>query len=617
MADLSDIQTVEHDVVVIGAGGAGLRAAVECGTQGLSTGLVCKSLLGKAHTVMAEGGCAAALGNVAPKDNWRIHFRDTMRGGKFLNDWRMAELHAKNAPDRVRELERWGAVFDRTPTGLISQRNFGGHRYPRLAHVGDRTGLEMIRTLQDRAIQERNVAVHMECTALELLLDGGAVAGVLAYWRDTGRLFLLKTRAVILATGGGGRAWRFTSNSWEYTGDGFALAYEAGAELIDMEFTQFHPTGMVWPPSVRGILVTEGVRGDGGILKNRDGERFMFNYIPEKFAAETADTVEEADRWLTDSEKNRRPPELLTRDVVARAITREVVEGRGSPHGGVFLDIASRRPADVIKRKLPSMYHQFKELAGVDITAEPMEVGPTLHYFMGGVRVHPDTQQSCVPGLFAAGECAGGMHGANRLGGNSLSDLLVFGHLAGVGAADYVRAAGRRASVDQRQVDAAAKRATDPLNRPDGMNPYVVTERLQHVMDRYVNIVRDKGELETALVELGKLATEIAQVKAPGASQYNPGWHEAIALRSLLITAEGVTRAGLMREESRGAHTRVDFPGERDEWGQYTVVVRRGSDGRMEVRKEKRPDPPKELAGIAYATLADLEGDGAAAQKGA
>jgi succinate dehydrogenase / fumarate reductase flavoprotein subunit len=617
MADLSDIQTIEHDVVVIGAGGAGLRAAIECGSQGLSTGLVCKSLLGKAHTVMAEGGCAAALGNVAPKDNWRIHFRDTMRGGKFLNSWRMAELHARNAPDRVRELERWGAVFDRTPTGLISQRNFGGHRYPRLAHVGDRTGLEMIRTLQDRTIQEKKVAVHMECTALELLLDGGAIAGVLAYWRDSGRLLLLTAKAVILATGGGGRAWRFTSNSWEYTGDGFALAYDAGAELMDLEFTQFHPTGMVWPPSVRGILVTEGVRGDGGVLKNRDGDRFMFKYIPEKFAAETADTVEEADRWLADSEHNRRPPELLTRDVVARAITREVVEGRGSPHGGVFLDIASRRPADFIKRKLPSMYHQFKELAGVDITAEPMEVGPTLHYFMGGVRVDADTQQSSVPGLFAAGECAGGMHGANRLGGNSLSDLLVFGHLAGVGAADYVRGSSRPRTIDRRQVDAAVKRATDPLNRPDGINPYLVTEQLQKVMDRYVNIVREKGELETALVELEKLKADVSQVKAPGASQYNPGWHEAIALRSLMITAEAVTRAALVREESRGAHTRVDFPTERDEWLQYNVVVRRGSDGRMDVRKEKRPDPPKELAAIAFATLADLEGEAATTEKGA
>jgi succinate dehydrogenase / fumarate reductase flavoprotein subunit len=616
MADLSDIQTVDHDVVVIGAGGAGLRAAIECGAQGLSTGLVCKSLLGKAHTVMAEGGCAAALGNVAPEDNWKIHFRDTMRGGKFLNDWRMAELHAKNAPDRVRELEEWGAVFDRTPSGLISQRNFGGHRYPRLAHVGDRTGLEMIRTLQDRAVHEQNVTVHMECTALELLLDDGRIAGVLTYWRETGRLFLLKTRAVILATGGGGRAWRFTSNSWEYTGDGFALAYLAGAELIDMEFTQFHPTGMVWPPSVRGILVTEGVRGDGGVLKNNTGDRFMFRYIPEKFAAETADTVEEADRWLVDSTKNRRPPELLTRDVVARAITREVVEGRGSPHGGVFLDIASRRDAEFIKRKLPSMYHQFKELAGVDITREPMEVGPTLHYFMGGIRVHPQTQMSRVPGLFAAGECSGGMHGANRLGGNSLSDLLVFGHLAGVGAVEYVRGLTARPAVHMELVEAARKRATDPLNRVEGTNPYVVTEHLQAVMDRYVNIVRERADLETAIVELERINQEVTQVKAPGAAQYNPGWHEALSLPSLLITAEAVTRAGLMREESRGAHTRVDFPTERDEWLQYNVVVRKAPGGSMEVVKERRPDPPKELAAIAYAALADVEGP-AAAQKGA
>ena len=616
MADLSDIQTVEHDVVVIGAGGAGLRAATECGLHGLSTGLVCKSLLGKAHTVMAEGGCAAALGNVAPKDNWKIHFRDTMRGGKFLNDWRMAELHAKHAPDRVRELEEWGAVFDRTPTGLISQRNFGGHRYPRLAHVGDRTGLEMIRTLQDKMVYTKNVAVHMECTALELLLDGGAVAGVLCYWRETGRLFLIKTKAVILATGGGGRAWRFTSNSWEYTGDGFALAYNAGAELINMEFTQFHPTGMVWPPSVRGILVTEGVRGDGGVLKNKDGDRFMFRYIPEKFAAETADTVEEADRWLVDSTKNRRPPELLTRDVVARAITREVVEGRGSPHGGVFLDIASRRDPDFIRRKLPSMYHQFKELAGVDITKEPMEVGPTLHYFMGGIRVNADTQMSCVPGLFAAGECSGGMHGANRLGGNSLSDLLVFGQLAGVGARDYVRGLGKAPAVNMAQVEAAVQRATEPLNRAEGVNPYVVTEHLQHVMDRYVNIVREKGELETAVVELGKLHQEVAKVKAPGASQYNPGWHEAIALGSLMITAEAVTRAALLREESRGGHTRVDFPGESEEWVKVNVVVKRNADGSMDVRKETRPQPPAELAKIAYATLEELEGP-AAQEKGA
>ncbi len=602
-AAISEIQTVAHDVVVIGAGGAGLRAAIECAARGLDTGLVCKSLLGKAHTVMAEGGIAAALGNVNPLDDWKVHFRDTMRGGKFLNDWRMAELHAKHAPDRVRELEEWGAVFDRTPEGLISQRNFGGHRFPRLAHVGDRTGLEMIRTLQDHAVHS-GIGVHMECTALELLLDGGRIAGALAYWRDSGRFVIFKAPAVILATGGGGRAWRITSNSWEYTGDGLAMAYEAGAELIDMEFTQFHPTGMVWPPSVRGILVTEGVRGDGGVLLNSAGERFMFRYIPERFASETAGSVEEADRWLAGDKMARRPPDLLTRDVVARAITREVAQGRGSPHGGVFLDIASRRPPEFIRRKLPGMYHQFKELAGVDITRDPMEVGPTLHYFMGGVRVDPETQQSAVAGLFACGECAGGMHGANRLGGNSLSDLLVFGWLAGKGASDYVAALGRAPGVDPDQVGAAMRRATDILNRESGTNPYLVREDLENVMDRHVNIVRDAEGLRAALAELDRLRGEVARVKAAGASQYNPGWHEALSLRSLLVTSEAVVRAGLVREESRGAHTRTDFPGERDEWGKVNVVVRMGADG-MEVRKVARPDPPPELAAIAYSTLGE------------
>ena len=607
MSAAAEIQTIEHDVLVIGAGGAGLRAAIECAVQGMNTGLVCKSLLGKAHTVMAEGGVAAALGNVAPKDNWKIHFRDTMRGGKFLNNWRMAELHAKHAPDRVRELEQWGAVFDRTPTGLISQRNFGGHRYPRLAHVGDRTGLEIIRTLQDHAVHQVNIDVHMECTALELLLDNGRIAGVFGYWRETGRLVLFKTKAVILATGGAGRAWRITSNSWEYTGDGYGMAYDAGAELMDMEFTQFHPTGMVWPPSVRGILVTEGVRGDGGLLLNKHGERFMFNYIPPKFAPETADTVEEADRWLAGDSTARRPPELLTRDEVARAITKEVQEGRGSPHGGVFLDIASRRPAEFIRRKLPSMYHQFKELAGVDITKDPMEVGPTLHYFMGGIRVDADTQQSAVPGLFACGECAGGMQGANRLGGNSLSDLLVFGWLAGKGAADYAKKLSRPPAVDPTHVEASRQRAIAPLNREQGANPYVVQEDLQGVMDRYVNIVRGEADLQTALRELERLKTESARVKAPGSSQYNPGWHEALCLRPLLTTAEAVTRAALLREESRGAHTRFDHPGEHEEWGKINVIIKKGADG-MVVRKEQRADPPKELADIAYATLENLEG---------
>jgi succinate dehydrogenase / fumarate reductase flavoprotein subunit len=471
--NVSEIQTIDHDVLVVGAGGAGLRAAIECSAQKLSTGVISKSLLGKAHTVMAEGGMAAAMGNVDERDNWKVHFRDTMRGGKFLNDWRMAELHARHAPARVQELEEWGAVFDRTKAGLISQRNFGGHRYPRLAHVGDRTGLELIRTLQDHGVHS-GISFHMECTALEILKDGDRVAGLLAYWRETGRFVIFRCRAVILCTGGGGKAWPVTSNSWEYTGDGTAMAYNAGAELQDLEFTQFHPTGMVWPLSVRGILVTEGVRGDGGILKNNKGERFMFNYISERFAPETADTVEEADRWLKGDKTARRPPELLTRDEVARAITAEVKAGRGSPHGGVFLDIASRLPADTIKKKLPSMYHQFIELAEVDITKEAMEVGPTLHYFMGGIKVDSDSQMTSVPGLFGAGECTAGMHGANRLGGNSLSDLVVFGKLAGEGAADYIKKLSAKPAVQETQVLSAVRAATDILNRETGANPYLL-----------------------------------------------------------------------------------------------------------------------------------------------
>src|SRR5262245_3995469 len=504
MLDVSEIQTIDHDVLVIGAGGAGLRAAIECSAHKLDTGVVSKSLLGKAHTVMAEGGMAAAMGNVDKRDSWKVHFRDTMRGGKFLNVWRMAELHAKQAPARVKELEEWGAVFDRTPQGLISQRNFGGHRYPRLAHVGDRTGLELIRTLQDHGVHQ-GISFHMECTAIRLLKDGERIAGVLAYWRETGRFVIFRCRAVILATGGGGKAWRVTSNSWEYTGDGVALAYDAGAELMDLEFTQFHPTGMVWPLSVRGILVTEGVRGDGGILKNNKGERFMFNYISERFAPETANTVEEAQRWLDGDKTARRPPELLTRDEVARAITAEVKAGRGSPHGGVFLDIASRRPADFIKRKLPSMYHQFMELAEVDITKEPMEVGPTLHYFMGGIRVDPDSQQTRVPGLFACGECAAGMHGANRLGGNSLSDLLVFGRLAGVGASEYVRSLPTRPTPPADQIQAAFRRATEVLRRESGANPYLLHEALQEIMGKYVGIVRTEEELVQGIKELADL----------------------------------------------------------------------------------------------------------------
>jgi succinate dehydrogenase / fumarate reductase flavoprotein subunit len=597
MLDVSEIQTIDHDVVVIGAGGAGLRAAIECSAHGLSTGVLSKSLLGKAHTVMAEGGMAAAMGNVDPRDNWKIHFRDTMRGGKFLNVWRMAELHARQAPERVRELEEWGAVFDRTKDGLISQRNFGGHRYPRLAHVGDRTGLELIRSLQDHGVH-RGISFHMECTALELLKDGPRIAGVLAYWRETGRFVVIRCKAAILATGGGGKAWPVTSNSWEYTGDGIAMAYEAGAELMDLEFTQFHPTGMVWPLSVRGILVTEGVRGDGGILKNNKGERFMFNYISERFAPETAATVEEAQRWLEGDKDARRPPELLTAEVKA---------GRGSPHGGVFLDIASRRPADFIRRKLPSMYHQFKELAEVDITKQPMEVGPTLHYFMGGVRVDADTQESTVPGLFACGECAAGLHGANRLGGNSLSDLIVFGKLAGDGAKQYVSGLTATPRPVDDQIAAAIRRATEILNREDGTNPYLLHGKLEAIMSQGVGIVRQKDELEKALAELEALAAEAQTMKAPGASQYNPGWHEALAMRSLLVTSEAVTRAALMREESRGAHTRLDFPGESPEWVKYNVIVRRGEGGKMEVEKRARPEGPPHLVAIANAKIEDLE----------
>jgi succinate dehydrogenase / fumarate reductase flavoprotein subunit len=604
--DVSELQTIDHDVMVIGAGGAGLRAAIECSALGLNTGVISKSLLGKAHTVMAEGGMAAAMGNVDKRDNWKIHFRDTMRGGKFLNVWRMAELHARQAPDRVRELEEWGAVFDRTKEGLISQRNFGGHRYPRLAHVGDRTGLELIRSLQDHGIHQ-GIKFHMECSGLELLKDGGRIAGVLAYWRETGRFVVFRCKAVILCTGGGGKAWPVTSNSWEYTGDGIAMAYDAGAELMDLEFTQFHPTGMVWPLSVRGILVTEGVRGDGGILKNNKGERFMFNYISERFAPETADTVEEANRWLAGDKTARRPPELLTRDEVARAITAEVKAGRGSPHGGVFLDIASRQPADFIKRKLPSMYHQFKELAEVDITAEPMEVGPTLHYFMGGIRVDADSQQTTVPGLFAAGECAAGLHGANRLGGNSLSDLIVFGKLAGDGAAAYVKGLSSSPAPVDEQIVAAVRRATEILKREKGANPYLLHEKLEGIMSANVGIVRNKTDLETGVAALEELKQEAVDMKAPGASQYNPGWHEALAMRSLLITSEAVTRAALMREESRGAHTRTDHPGESAEWVKYNVIIKKGASGSMEVEKRPKPEGPAHLVAIANAKIEDLE----------
>ena len=610
--DTSEIKTVEHDVLIVGAGGAGLSAAISASKEGVRVGLVCKSLLGKAHTVMAEGGMAAALANVDQRDHWKIHFRDTMRGGKFLNVWRMAELHAKYAPSRVRELEEWGAVFDRTHDGLINQRNFGGHRYPRLAHVGDRTGLEMIRALQDHGIHQ-GIDIHMECTALDLLKDAeGNISGIVCMYRETGQFIIFRSKAIIFATGGGGKAWEITSNSWEYTGDGYAMAYEAGAKLMDIEFNQFHPTGMVWPPSVKGTLVTEGVRGEGGILKNSEGNRFMFDYIPEKFASETADTEEEAARWLAGDKDARRPPELLTRDVVARAINAEVKAGRGSKHGGAYLDIATQRAEEDIKRKLPSMYHQFKVLAELDITKEPMEVGPTCHYFMGGIQVNADTTMSNLPGLFACGECAAGMHGANRLGGNSLSDLLVFGDLSGKGASDYAKKLNAMPAVNEEDITRIIRTATNILNRESGKNPYLLHEELQDNMQKNVSIIRNKADLETGIANLEKLKSDYKEIKAPGASQFNPGWHEALGMRNLLITSEAVARAAHMREESRGAHTREDFPGEQEEWFKYNIILSKGADGNMQVEKVERPKPEPELERIARLELEELEAEVAA-----
>ena len=606
--DIADIKVVEHDVIVLGAGGAGLRAAIECSMNGLSTGLVCKSLLGKAHTVMAEGGIAASLGNADDRDHWKIHFRDTMRGGKFLNNWRMAELHAKHAPERVRELEEWGAVFDRTKTGFINQRNFGGHRYPRLAHVGDRTGLEIIRTLQDHGIHQ-GIDVYMECTGLDLLKDDDRISGMVAMWRDSGEFIIFHCKAIILATGGGGKAWKITSNSWEYTGDGYGMAYEAGAELMDMEFTQFHPTGMVWPPSIRGALVTEAVRGEGGILINSEKNQFMYDNIPDRFSAETADTKEEAARWLSGDKDARRPPELLTRDVVARAIRKEVEAGRGSPHGGAFLDIASRRSPEDIKRKLPSMYHQFKVLAELDITKNAMEVGPTLHYFMGGVRVDADSQMTNVPGLFACGECAAGVHGANRLGGNSLSDLLVCGKLAGSGAVNYIQTISGRPKLNDDQAKKVVRSATNILNRDHGENPYLIHEDLQELMQNNVGIVRTDELLSEGIKGILALWDNFNNVKADGASQFNPGWHQAISLRNLLVTSEAVARAARMREESRGAHSRIDFEGERDEWLQYNIILKKSSSGTMSAEKILRDKPDPELERIAKLSIEELEAE--------
>jgi succinate dehydrogenase / fumarate reductase, flavoprotein subunit len=592
---MTEHETHEFDVVVIGAGGAGLRAAIEASDQGARTALVCKSLLGKAHTVMAEGGIAAAMGNVYPEDNWQVHFRDTMRGGKMLNSWRMAQLHAQEAPDRVYELEDWGALFDRTADGRILQRDFGGHRFARLAHVGDRTGLEMIRTLQHRAVS-LGIEVFMECTVMRLLTDGGRIAGAVAYWRESGRLIVFRAKAVVLATGGIGKAWQVTSNSWEYTGDGHALALWAGADLVDMEFVQFHPTGMVWPPSVRGILVTEGVRGDGGVLRNAEGRRFMFDHIPELFRAETAETEEEADRWY-DDKTVRRTPDLLPRDEVARAINTEVKEGRGSPHGGVFLDIASRRDPEYIKRRLPSMYQQFKELADVDITREPMEVGPTCHYVMGGVRVDPDTQAATVPGLFAAGEVAGGMHGANRLGGNSLSDLLVFGLRAGRYAAEHARGLAALPAVDPAQVEAAEREALAPFERAGGENPYTLQRELQDTMQELVGIIRTEDELKSAIERIAVLKDRAGRVAVEGHRQYNPGWHLALDLRSLLTVSECVALAALERRESRGGHTRDDHPKPDPELGKVKVLVRRRG-GELAVAREPLDQLPDDLRAL-------------------
>src|SRR5437588_2495895 len=598
---MPEYQTFEHDVLVIGAGGAGLRAAIEASAAGISVGIVCKSLLGKAHTVMAEGGVAAALANVDERDNWKVHFADTMRGGQYLNNWRMAELHAKEAPDRVRELEAWGALFDRTKEGRILQRNFGGHKYPRLAHVGDRTGLEMIRTLQDHGIHQ-GIDVHAEHTVLTLLKDGARVTGALAYERERGRCKIFKAKAVVLATGGIGRAYKITSNSWEYTGDGHSLAYHAGAELIDMEFVQFHPTGMVWPPSVRGILVTEGVRGEGGILLNKEGKRFMFADIPDLYKAQTADNEEEGWRYCQGDKNARRPPELLNRDHVARCIVREIKSGRGTPHGGVFLDIAWIKAtipnaAERIKTKLPSMYHQFKQLADIDITQEPMEVGPTTHYMMGGVKVDADSQMSDVPGLFAAGECAAGLHGANRLGGNSLSDLLVFGKRAGEYAAAYAKE-NSLAKVKTDELGSAEMWALQAFERKGSDNPYTVQHTLQGVMQELVGIVRQEQEMLQALERLRELKSASERVSVDGNREYNAGWHTALDLHSLLTVSEIVTRAALDRKESRGAHFRDDFPAKDEQYGGCNIVVRKGADGEMQLTREPIPPMREDLQQI-------------------
>lgn len=596
---MTEFVTHQHDVLVIGAGGAGLRAAIEASASGVSVGLICKSLLGKAHTVMAEGGMAAALGNVDERDNWQVHFADTMRGGQYVNNWRMAELHAKEAPDRVRELEAWGAVFDRTGDGRILQRNFGGHKYPRLAHVGDRTGLEMIRTLQDHGIHT-GMEVFMEHTVVSLLKNRDGVCGALAYEREHGRFKIFCAKAVILATGGVGRAFKITSNSWEGTGDGHSLAYHAGAELIDMEFVQFHPTGMVWPPSVQGILVTEGVRGEGGVLRNSAGRRFMFDDIPENYRSQTADNEEEGWRYTQGDKDARRPPELLTRDHVARCIRREVKAGRGSPHGGVFLDISwikekLSNAEEHIKKKLPSMYHQFKQLADIDITKEPMEVGPTTHYIMGGIRVNADTQMSTVPGLFAAGECAAGINGANRLGGNSLSDLLVFGKRAGEYAAKFAKEASH-SGVNSGEINALVKEALEPFERAaSAEGPFQVQYALQETMQDLVGIVRQEQEMQEAVVKISELWSRAKRVGVVGNREYNPAWHTALDLKNLLTVSEAITRSAIERKESRGGHFREDYQGKDEKFGKVNVVTFKEGEGRMGVRLESLPQMPEEL----------------------
>ncbi len=597
----TNYETHEYDVLVIGAGGAGLRAAIEASAAGVKVGLICKSLLGKAHTVMAEGGMAAAMGNVDDRDSWKVHFADTMRGGQYVNNWRMAELHAKEAPSRVHELEAWGAVFDRTKEGKISQRNFGGHRYPRLAHVGDRTGLELIRTLQDHGIHQ-GITVHMEYTVVSLLKDSGRVVGAFGYDRERGRFRIFKAKAVVVCTGGLGRAYKVTSNSWEGTGDGVSLAYHAGAELLDMEFIQFHPTGMIWPPSVQGILVTESVRGEGGVLRNKEGRRFMYDDIPDNYKSQTSTDPEEGWRYTQNDKNAKRPPELLTRDHVARCINREVKAGRGSPHGGVFLDISwikEKLPnaPEHIKKKLPSMYHQFMQLANLDITKEPMEVGPTTHYAMGGVRVNGETQATNVPGLFAAGECAAGLHGANRLGGNSLSDLLVFGKRAGEFAAKYARE-NPKIQIDDAQVEAAYKEAVEPFERPAGggtEGPYQVQYDLQNMMQELVGIVRLENEMKRAQEGIEKLKVRAAKVAVQGHREYNPGWHTAIDLKHLLTISEAITMCALDRKESRGGHFREDFPNKDPEAAKYNSVISKAADGSMKLRREPIPAMPEHL----------------------